>query len=163
MGQERLLRIGVEARVNGNDLVQLRIELRADRKQCQRHRKKDRVRIVEHDFVPLAWYSARHAKAPIANRTDSAPAPISPRSRHIEHTQVRHSARAPARIDPRNARMRSPFSARERLSVDEPSRSDDPPAGNVASAGPEIKKHGCTRPVAPTTAENSGALQRTAG
>ena len=30
-------------------------------------------------------------------------------------------------------------------------------------AGPGIKKHGLTRPSAPTTAENSGALQRTGG
>src|ERR1700735_4975431 len=121
MGEKRLLRVGIEARVNGNDLIKIRIELRADRKQCQRHRKKDRVRIVEHDFSPLALYAARHAEASIGNRTESAPAPIFLRSRHIEHTQVRHSARAPARIEPRNARMGSPLSVSERSLSGEPS------------------------------------------
>jgi hypothetical protein len=78
-------------------------------------------------------------------------------SRHIEHTQVLHSARAPARIELRNAIIRSPFNAPERATASLPL------SGSVASSGPEIKKQGCTRPVAPTTAENSGALQRTDG
>jgi hypothetical protein len=68
-----------------------------------------------------------------------------------------HSARAPARIAARNAFMRSPFSALEKSSLAVPS------PRNAAPAGPDIKKHGCTPPEAPMTAENSGALQRTSG
>ena len=37
------------------------------------------------------------------------------------------------------------------------------PCAPQAAGGPAMKKHGLTRPSAPTTAENSGALQRTGG
>lgn len=75
----------------------------------------------------------------------------------MEHTQVLHSARAPARIEARNARMRRPFK------VFASSACAVPSPGKPAPSGPDIKKQGCTRPVAPMTAENSGALQRTKG
>jgi hypothetical protein len=42
-------------------------------------------------------------------------------------------------------------------------KSSIPLLSAAMSAGPDIKKHGCTRPVAPITAENSGALHRTGG
>jgi hypothetical protein len=76
----------------------------------------------------------------------------------MEHTQVLHSARRPSRIAVRNSLMLLLFST--------PSRSPPgrAPISDIrASNGPEMKKHGCTRPVAPMTAENSGALQRTGG
>jgi hypothetical protein len=69
----------------------------------------------------------------------------------MEHTQVLHSSREPARISARNAIIAGQLRAvLKSTSI-------------CASAGPEMKKQGCTRPVAPITAENSGALQRTGG
>ncbi len=72
-------------------------------------------------------------------------------SRHIEHTHFAHSGRSPARISARSARAGS----LARLATIFGARG--------ASVGGGMKKHGATRPSAPTTAENSGALQRTGG
>ena len=64
-------------------------------------------------------------------------------SRHIEHTQVLHSARSPPRMVPRSACMLSLFNASGR----------SPKALTVCGPdGADIKKHGCTLLVAPTTA-----------
>ena len=70
----------------------------------------------------------------------------------MEHTQVLHSGRLPARISSRRAAIASPSSA--------PRKSRHA----SASGGPGMKKQGCTWPFAPiTVAERFGALQRTAG
>src|SRR5258707_8221571 len=92
--------------------------------------------------------NGRHRHVHVSARKD-ADAPTLFGSRHMEQTHVLHSARSPARIVARSFAMGSLFSARDR--------------SGAGSGGPEIKKQGCTRPVAPTTAENSGALQRTTG
>ena len=82
----------------------------------------------------------------------------------MEHTQVLHSVRMPARMSARSEDMDSPFSTL----VNSTSLLSAVPtlsvaSGSRASGGPGMKKHGCTRPAAPITAENSGALQRTWG
>ena len=73
----------------------------------------------------------------------------------MEHTHVLHSTRPPARIFARSVAMGWLFNAADKSSI--------PLLAAEMSAGPDIKKQGCTRPVAPITAENSGALHRTGG
>ena len=41
---------GIEAAVDRDDLVEIRVELGADREQRERHREEDRLRVVEHDL-----------------------------------------------------------------------------------------------------------------
>jgi hypothetical protein len=71
--------------------------------------------------------------------------------RHIEQTQVAHSGRLWSRMSARKANMASLFKASSSSGC------------TAAPGGPGMKKHGCNCPLTPTTAENSGALQRTGG
>src|SRR5580700_1688207 len=72
-------------------------------------------------------------------------------SRHKEHTHLAHSGRVPERRLSRSAIIESLFRTSPRSSR------------KTTAGGPEIKKQGLTRPVAPITAEYSKTLQRTGG